>query len=74
MWDPVISRMLFILTLVNGWQPLAIVTRISIFDAVGASYAFDIYERKYPMKTEWKREESFLTYVAEEKKQFPGTR
>ena len=62
------------MTLVNGWQPLTIVIRISNFDIVGASYAFDIYERKHPIKTEWKREESFLTYVAEEKKHFPDLR
>lgn len=72
--DPVPYRMYFIVTLVNGWQPLAIVLRISIFDVVEASYAFDLHERKHKVKTEWKREESFLTHVAEEEKHFLDTK
>ena len=61
--------------LINSWkQPLNIVTRSPILDIVGASYVFDIYERKHPNKTEWKRGENFHAYVAVEKKHFPEER
>ena len=49
-------------------------TKICIFDVVGASYVFHVYERKHPIEAEWKREESIITYIAEEEKHFPDTR